>query len=457
MNTLIYTALLGLFCLVAEILNFRKVLMPFVVMGLAIIFGVNLNEWNSPGSFYHDMIMVDHYSVAFSALALFSAMLLFMLGSDYYQNDEKHISDYAAIMLFILCGALIMFNYNHLVMLFLGIETLSISVYVLAGSKRFDTASNEAGFKYFLMGSFMSGFLLFGIALIYGSAGSLYLNKIYEYTSLHTQLPATFKVGVLLILFALFFKIGAVPFHFWSPDVYQGAPAFVTMLMGSLVKVAGLGAFYKLLSTAFVLPFYQFELVFSIVVIATIVVGNTIAMQQNSLKRMLAYSGIAHAGYMMLALISVRSSTQASLYFYLFSYAISTIGIFAALIPVIQAKNEDDTSILNGLVRSHPALAFAISVFLLSMAGIPPFSGFFAKYFVLSEALKSGYFWLVIVAILASVASVYYYLRPIIAMYAKPGSEKEITISFPHWLVIWVCVLLTVFFGIFPDYIASVL
>lgn len=432
--------------------------MPFIVMGLALVFGYNLNEWNSHGSFFHDMIVQDKFTMAFTAMAIFITMLLFMLGSEYYQNDEKHISDYSAIMLFILCGALMMFQFNNLLMLFLGIETLSISVYVLAGSRRFDVASNEAGFKYFLMGSFMSGFLLFGMALIYGSAGSLYLTNIYQFTEQHAELPPLFIAGMLLISFAMFFKIGAVPFHFWSPDVYQGAPSFITMLMGSLVKLAALAAFYKLFYSAFVLPVYHLDLVFSIVFILTVVVSNSIAMQQNNLKRLIAYSGISHAGFMLLSVICVRSNPVTALYYYLFSYTISTIGLFAALIPIMQSNSgSEDISILNGLHKKHPLLAFAIAVFFLSMAGIPPLSGFFAKYFILIEALKNGWFYLTLIALLASVASVYYYLRPLISMYGKPGSEVKTTLSFPYILVVGVCMLLIIFFGIFPDYITNIL
>jgi NADH-quinone oxidoreductase subunit N len=233
MTTLLYTTCLGLFCMLAEVLNLRKILVPAVVLGLAAIFMVNMQQWGMTtpltlGSVdISHMIKVDNFATAFSGLAILISLLIFMLSANYYANDETHLSDYLSILVFILCGALVMFSYANMAMLFLGIEILSISLYIMAGSRRFDTRSNEAGFKYFLMGAFTSGILLFGIALVYGASGSFELNAIAKYIAAGQVVPM-FYVGLMMILIAMLFKVSAVPFHFWSPDVYEGAPALIT-------------------------------------------------------------------------------------------------------------------------------------------------------------------------------------------------------------------------------------
>ncbi|MBP7511450.1 MAG: NADH-quinone oxidoreductase subunit N, partial [Bacteroidia bacterium] len=210
MNTLIYTSVLGFFCMLAEILNLRKLIIPVLVLGLAVIFGLNMNDWNLNQSYFNNMLKVDNFSVAFSGLAIFVTLLIFILSSDYYENQQNHISDYMTILTFILVGALMMFSYANLTMLFLGIETLSISLYVMAGSKRFDIRSNEAGFKYFLMGSFASCFLLFGIALIFGATGTFDMAKIADYTIQNQQnISPLFYTGMVLVVFAMLFKVSA--------------------------------------------------------------------------------------------------------------------------------------------------------------------------------------------------------------------------------------------------------
>jgi NADH-quinone oxidoreductase subunit N len=460
MNTLIYTACLGLFGLLAEIFNLRKYLIPIMVLGLAIIFSLNLQTWNHPETHFNGMLTDSNFSTAFSGLAIFIMLIILILAGDFYtsSDDEKHISDYMAILVFTLCGALMMFSYANMAMLFLGIETLSISLYVMAGSRRFEVKSNEAGFKYFLMGSFASAFLLFGIALIFGVTGTFSIDGIGVYMRAHAdQLDPLFIVGMLLMIFAMLFKVSAAPFHFWAPDVYEGAPSLITALMSTLVKIAAFAAFYKLLSVCFVFALGKAEIILTVSCAATLLIGNLVALTQDNFKRLLAYSGISHAGYMLLAIISLQGSTDSALFLYSAGYAVASLAAFAIAITVFKATGTESISGFNGLWKKNPMLAAGLSMAMLSLAGIPPFAGFFGKYFIFSEAMRNGYQNLVFLAIISSIIGVFYYMKVIVAMYSKPANEFEVKPTFSYQLVIIVCILLSIFIGIFPGLFTKLL
>ncbi|TAE90036.1 MAG: NADH-quinone oxidoreductase subunit N [Bacteroidetes bacterium] len=462
MTTLLYTTCLGLFCMLAEVLNLRKLLIPIVVLGLATIFAANLQLWNiqapltlGPISIDH-MMRMDNFAIAFSGLAIFISLLIFILSANYYQNEQHHLSDYLSILVFVLCGALVMFSFANMAMLFLGIEILSISLYIMAGSRRFDTRSNEAGFKYFLMGSFASGILLFGIALIYGASGSFELAKIAEYAGSGSVSPM-FYTGMTLMVFAMLFKVSAVPFHFWSPDVYEGSPALITTLMSTLVKVAAFAALYRLFSTCFLGSIDAVKPILIIVTAATIVVGNIIALSQQNVKRILAYSGIAHAGYMLMGIISIQTQTDSAVFFYATAYSLATIGFFSLGIMVFKSAFTENVEAFNGLGKKNPLAAACISICLLSLAGIPPFAGFLGKYYIFSETVKNGYITITLIAVINSIIAVYYYFKVIIAMYAQPANDKPLVIHPTYWLVAIVCVLLTIGIGLMPDYFMQLL
>jgi NADH-quinone oxidoreductase subunit N len=460
MNTLIYTACLGLFGLLAEIFNLRKYLIPIMVLGLAVIFSLNLQTWNHPETHFNGMLTDSNFSTAFSGLAIFIMLIILILAGDFYtsSDDEKHISDYMAILIFTLCGALMMFSYANMAMLFLGIETLSISLYVMAGSRRFEVKSNEAGFKYFLMGSFASAFLLFGIALIFGVTGTFSIDGIGAYMRAHAdQLDPLFIVGMLLMIFAMLFKVSAAPFHFWAPDVYEGAPSLITALMSTLVKIAAFAAFYKLLSVCFVFALGKAEIILTVSCAATLLIGNLVALTQDNFKRLLAYSGISHAGYMLLAIISLQGSTDSALFLYSAGYAVASLAAFAIAITVFKATGTESISGFNGLGKKNPMLAAGLSMAMLSLAGIPPFAGFFGKYFIFSEAMRNGYQNLVFLAIISSIIGVFYYMKVIVAMYSKPANEFEVKPTFSYQLVIIVCIVLSIFIGIFPGLFTKLL
>lgn len=453
MNTLIYTSCLGLFCLLAEILNLRKLLVPLVVLGITAIFGVNYMEWNQGGSFYNDMLRIDHFSVAFGALVLLVGMLILVLTADYYKNETHHISDYLAILIFTLCGALIMLSFSNMAMLFLGIEILSISLYIMAGSKRFDTKSNEAGFKYFLMGAFASGFLLFGIALIYGVTNSFHLEKIGMYVMNHdaTTISPLFYIGMMLMLVAMLFKVAAAPFHFWSPDVYEGSPALITAFMSTLVKIAAFGALYRLFATCFVGTLSYATQTLSIVAVASLAIGNFTALHQTNFKRLMAYSGISHAGYLLLAIIALYANTASALFYYSAGYAFATIGAFAVAIPVFHSMQNEGIDAFNGLGKKNPLLAALLTMSMLSLAGIPPFAGFLGKYYIFSKAIAAGHVALTLIAVIASMIGAYYYLKVVLAMYTKDSNDKTIEASPLYIMVAVFCVAMSLVLGLFPD------
>ncbi len=462
MNTLIYTTALGLFCMIAEIFNLRKILIPAILIGLSAIFYVNLNDWNTQsevivyGINMSHMVKIDNFSVAFSGLSIFLAALIFLLSHDYYKNEQHHLSDYLTILLFILCGALILFSFNNMAMLFLGIEIVSISLYIMAGSRRFDVRSNEAGFKYFLMGSFASGFLLFGIALVYGTSGSFNMEQISAY-ALSENISPLFYTGMLMIFMAMLFKVAAVPFHFWSPDVYEGAPVLITSLMATLVKIAAFAAFYRLIQFAFLGSFHYAESVLGIVTAATIILGNVVALSQQNVKRLLAYSGISHAGYMLLTLMSVRVDASSALFFYAVAYTLATLGAFALAIPVFAAGRSENVEAFNGLGKKNPFLAALITMSMLSLAGIPPFAGFLGKYYIFSEAVKSGLLTLTLIAIINSIIGVYYYFKIVLAMYSQPANDSQPEPTPAFWTVGIICVAFGLLLGLYPDALMNLL
>jgi NADH-quinone oxidoreductase subunit N len=443
MNTLIYTSCLGLFCLLAEILNLRKLLIPIAVLAITAIFGVNYLEWNQSGAFYNDMI----------------GMLIFVLSADYYKNEAHHISDYLAILIFTLCGALIMLSYSNMAMLFLGIEILSISLYIMAGSKRFETKSNEAGFKYFLMGAFASGFLLFGIALIYGVTNSFHLEKIGMYVMNHdaTTISPMFYIGMLLMLVAMLFKVAAAPFHFWSPDVYEGSPALITAFMSTLVKIAAFGALYRLFATCFVGTVNYASGTLATAIVASLAIGNFTALHQTNFKRLMAYSGISHAGYLLLAIISIYANTASALFYYSAGYAFATIGAFAVAIPVFHSMQNESIDAFNGLGKKNPLLAALLTMSMLSLAGIPPFAGFLGKYYIFSKAIAGGQVALTLIAIIASMIGAYYYLKVVLAMYTKDSNDKTIEASPLYVMVAVFCVAMSLVLGLFPDALMGLL
>ena len=456
MKALILLSSLGVIALLAEIFSFKKLLYPIVLLGLITAFVLNIFDWDT-NQVYYKMMQFDNYAVAFTGLIIVVAFLWFLMAEGFFK-EESNLTDHFALVLFALVGAVMMVSYKNMSMLFLGIEILSIPMYILAGSNKTDVSSNESAFKYLIMGAFATGFLLFGIALIYGATGSFDLTEIANAVSTGTVSMAIFAVGVLLMLVGMAFKVSAAPFHFWAPDVYQGAPTVITAFMSTIVKTAAFAAFLRLFATTFMEVSGTWMNVVWVMAALTLLVGNITAVLQTSTKRMLAYSSVAHAGYMLLALLAGNSYSNSAILFYAAAYSIGSIATFCIVHIISNAKKSDGVDSFNGLAKTNPFLAFVMTVALLSLAGIPPTAGFFAKYYIFTAAFQAGHAWLVLVAILASLIGVYYYFKIIIAMYFKHNNnESAIELSFNHKLLFVITVLLTIALGLMPDFVIGLL
>lgn len=418
---LFFTALAALF---AGLSKNRSWLQPITLVGTLLALGSALflpaPEWNDA---YRSMFHFDGFAMAFSGVAILSTSLIIALSGWGFRKLQDTLGDNYGLLLFSLCGALCMFSFTNMVMLFLGIEILSIPLYILAGSRRDDLASNEAALKYFLMGAFATGILLFGITLVYGATASFDLAVISRSIEAGSTSPWMLNVGILLIVIGLSFKVSAVPFHFWAPDVYTGSPNLITAFMATVVKTAGFAAFYRLFSMAFGPAVEVWSLPLAVIAGLTMTLANTTALFQTDFKRMMAYSSISHAGYLLLAVLAIGTAgADRAMMFYLLSYSIATICAFGAYIVVAEQKGDGSFSAFNGLAKQNPFLAAVLAISMLSLAGIPPLAGFFGKYFLFTAAFAK-YPWLVVLAVINSAISIYYYFKIIIAAYFTKTSQ----------------------------------
>ncbi|AWG20610.1 NADH-quinone oxidoreductase subunit N [Flavobacterium faecale] len=455
MNTLIAIVGLGILCLILEIFDFRKAIIPISIIGLLAVLGLNISEFNSPEAYYNNMIIVSKFSTSFSALFIVLTIFLIALSHKFYEHHQTQLSDFVAIKLFLLSGAVAMVSFGNLAMFFLGIEVLSISLYVLASSDRKSIKSNEAGMKYFLMGSFASGIILFGICLIYGAMGTFDVTEISE-LSYSAELPVWFPIGIILVTVGMFFKIAAVPFHFWAPDVYEGSPALTTALMSTLAKVVAIATLFKLLTAMNAEISEQFQLIIVIVSMASMTVGNIMALRQVNVKRMLAFSGISHAGFMLMTLL-IATNAAGTLLYYTSAYALAGIAAFSVILYVTYNKNNEDINNFHGLGKTNPLLAAILTAALLSMAGIPIFAGFFAKLFLFNQTIAAGYISLVIVAVINSIIAVGYYFKLILAMYNKEPNETRTATPFVIYAVAVIAIVLNIALGFFPSLVLDLL
>ncbi|GAA4727683.1 NADH-quinone oxidoreductase subunit N [Flavisolibacter ginsenosidimutans] len=399
-------------------------------------------------AFFHintgGMLSFDHFALLFTLIATVSTLVFFLLSARDMEKIGLNYSDYFALIFFVLSGVIISASFQSLLMLFLGIEIMSIPLYILTGSDKRSLKSNEASLKYFLMGSFSTGLMLMGIALIYGAAGTFSTVNIILPEG---KVPVLFVTGLLFLLFALSFKVSAAPFHFWTPDVYDGAPTVITSFMATVVKAAGFIAFMRLFSDAFRTIGGEWKLIVAIVVAATLFIGNITAVFQQSVKRMLAYSSISQAGFMMLAVYTLTAEAKEGLLLYGAAYSLATIGIFAVL-----AKMKDYTfDGFNGFAKQQPLVAATLVIFLLSLAGIPLTAGFLSKFYMLSATVSVGNVWLAVFAVLMAAISVYYYFRLIQAMYFKDGTATLPSVSMGFKVTLVAVAAITVILGVYPN------
>lgn len=458
MSTLIAISALGIICLLLEIFNLRKILIPVTLIGLIAVLGLTVTEFYLGQSFLgtdkYNMLVATGFSQGFSILFIILAVLILAMSPKFYQDRIDKIADYVALKVFLVAGAVAMVSFGNFIMFFVGLEVLSIAAYILAASDPKNLRSNEAGMKYFIMGAFASSFILFGIALIYGAFGSFDIATVaIASTAQAGSLPIWFSLGFVMLTVGLMFKASIVPFHFWAPDVYEGSPTLSTALMSTLVKVAAIGALFKvvtILSVA-VTPVYQIVLI--VLSILTMTVGNVTAMKQKNIKRMMAYSGISHAGFMMMTLLAIGTSANTVLY-YAAAYSLAGIAAFAVILGVCRGKDNEDMTNFFGLVKRQPVLTAIFICALLSLSGIPIFAGFFAKFFVFDQMLQSGHLVLVIFGIINSIIAVFYYLGVANIMITKESeTEEPLRVPFEYKAVAVIAISLNLLLGIFPSVI----
>ena len=458
MTTIISLTLLGVLVLLTGILKKKAVQLPLILAGLLVSLALTISDWNTTRHLFHEMLIIDNSAVAFSAVLIFSTFLIFMFAGHYYRGVQRPLDDVYAVMIFALVGAVLMTSYGNLIMLFIGIETLSIALYVLAGSHKEAITSNEATLKYFLLGSFLSGFLLFGIALIYGSSGSFNLHQIQLFVAEHgAALPPMFLAGLFMLIIGLAFKIAVAPFHFWAPDVYEGTPTLLTAFMATVVKTASIIAMYRFFSQTFFGIHGVWETTIWILAALTILLGNFTGVYQPNLKRMLAYSSISHSGYMLLAVVAFSPLSENALLLYTLTYSIATISAFGILILIREANGNDYFGSMNGIAKTNPVEALCLTIAMLSLAGIPPLGGFMAKYFLFTTALSQGILWLVLIAIAGSAISVAYYFKPIVAMYLKESEGAKLNAGPLFKAQLIFLTLLLILIGVMPFLVIGLL
>ncbi|HEX7367969.1 MAG TPA: NADH-quinone oxidoreductase subunit N [Pelobium sp.] len=457
MNTLIVISILALVVLYLGLFKAKNALLPVSILGLLGALALALAEWNSGAApIFSGMMQFDNFAVAFSSLTIISTILILLLSKTYFEKISENVAEYYTIILFALVGIIVMVSYHNLSMLFVGLEIMSVSLYVLAGIKKRDFASNEAALKYFLMGAFSTGFLLFGIALIYGTSHSFDLGEIAKYvTDRPTGIDPMFYVGIILMMTGLCFKIGAAPFHFWVPDVYEGSPTLVTTFMATVVKTAGFAAFLRIFSICFA-PLSEFWMpTLLAITILTLFIGNITALFQTNFKRMLTYSSVSHAGYMLFAIVALGASSFNAVFVYAAAYSLASVIAFGVLILVKEQSGNENFEAFNGLGKKNPFLAFAVTVAMLSFAGIPLTAGFIGKFFMFSTALQEYHTWLIVLAIINAIISVFYYFKVIVAMYFKDAERKEVFATGYYKMVLGVSVIATIVVGIYPTLITD--
>ncbi|SNB47601.1 NADH-quinone oxidoreductase subunit N [Geobacter sp. DSM 9736] len=397
------------------------------LIGIVISFYSVVSGWGNPQQGFNGAVLQDNFALFFKGIVLISGALSILISDQYMKREECNWGELYPLVLLSTAGMMLMASGTDLMTIFLGLEVLSVSLYVLAGFNRNSLRSNEAGLKYFLLGAFSTGFLLYGMALTYGATGTTKIANIASFIAQNAGVTANpmLLVGMLLMAVGFSFKIAAAPFHMWTPDVYEGAPTPMTAFMSVGPKAAGFAAFVRVFVVA--LPSFRADWtdLLWILAVLTMTVGNITALYQNNIKRVLAYSSIAHAGYVLVGFVAGNAVGTAGIMFYMLTYAFMNIGAFA-IIVLVGKKGEPNNNVSDytGFGFKHPVLAVCMSIFLFSLAGIPPAAGFVGKFYLFSGAIQAGYIWLAVIGVLNSAASVYYYLRIMVFMYMKEPEEE---------------------------------
>ena len=454
MNALLVSALWGVIMMFSGIaIKQTAVLRYLAIAGVMVLLGLNTAEmqgWQLIDIDITGMLQFDAYALLLNAVLLASLLIYLLLSGSAMERIGNNLSDYLALLFFIGAGMMMVTAFESLLILFLGIEIITIPLYILTGSDKKNLKSNEASLKYFLLGAFSSGILLMGITLVYGARGSFALSGVADTIRMSSSLMIA---GMLLLMIAMAFKVSAAPFHFWTPDVYDGAPTVFTSFMATVVKVAVFAAFIRLFDRSFALQFNAWQGWVAVLAALTLFIGNITAVFQQSVKRMLSYSSIAQAGFMLLAVFAMNTMAKEGLLLYAASYSLATIGIFA----VLSRMKDYSFEAFNGMASRYPWVAAALAIFFLSLAGIPLTGGFMAKFYMIKAALGQS-LWLALFALLMAAVSIYYYFRVIQAMYFKPVAQSD-PLAFDNGFtgMLLGVALLVIVLGVFPEWLIGCL
>ena len=456
MNLILLSAIWGVVMMFSGLfLNSKSAAKTVALVGAVTLLIGNLFDLSGKmiiNSDFKGMLQYERFGLLFLTVLILALLFYILLSGKEVEAVGAHPFEYFALIFFVMSGAGLVALFNNLLILFIGIEIVSIPLYILTGSDKRNLKSNEAALKYFLMGAFSTGILLMGIAFLYGAAGSFQVERLAIVTMEDFNIFTT--IGIVMVMVALAFKVSAAPFHFWTPDVYDGAPTVFTSFMATIVKAAVFIGFLNLFANAFAEKAGSWKLTIAIITALTLFIGNITAVYQQSVKRMLAYSSIAQAGFMLFAVFAINDMSKQGLLLYAAAYCFATIGIFAVLVKMKDYTFEG----FNGLAKKQPLIALVLTVCLLSLAGIPLTAGFFAKYFVLAAAVKTGtYLWLVIFAVVMAAVSVYYYFRVIQAMYFKEGEANELEISAPFKVLMVIVAAVIILLGVYPSLLLDAL
>lgn len=452
----IVMTVLALAILLADLVIKRKETIAFLsIVGVALVTYVLAG---SMGTTFNGMFLSDGYSLFFKLIFMLNVILTVLISAKYIVIEKVNFGEYYALILFSTLGMMIMASAGDLIVLYLGLELMALSTYILAGFIRYDIRSNEAAMKYFLLGAFASAFLLYGTSMIYGLTGTTDLKAISAYI-VANGLSGNPVLMLSMILFAVAFsfKIAAVPFHMWAPDAYEGAPTSITAFMSVGPKAAGFAVLGRVFLIAFGSVKMEWSAVLVPIAILTMGVGNIVALSQTNIKRMLAYSSIAHAGYILLGIIAGTSDGMASVLTYMLIYAFMNIGAFAVVIMLrSEGFKGDNITDYEGLSKTHPLAAALMLVFMFSLTGIPPTAGFMGKFYIFMSAINAGYTWVVIIAVMFSAISAYFYLRVVMYMYMKePKETVQLSTSPAIGLALAITVIAVLVIGISPSTVVN--
>lgn len=446
---------LGLFLLLIEALlkeRARSIIPILTLAGGASAILILLELAEVRADVFFGLYSLDSLGILLKGLFLLILILITIVSMRYLEREDILQGEYYPLLLFSTFGMMIMVSSKNLLTIFIGLELMSLAVYILCGMLRENLKAAEASLKYFLLGAFASAFMVYGIALLYGSTGSLDIREYSQFIS-KGNYSTIFILGVALLLVGFAFKIALVPFHMWTPDVYEGAPTSITAFMAAGVKSAAFVAFLRIFYTAFLPIVKDWGGILWLIAVITMSYANVTALVQDNVKRMLAYSSIAHAGYILVAFVTGEKLLSSSIIYYLFAYAFMNIGAFTCVILLGRRGEENlDIDSYAGLSGRHPFIALCLTIFLLSLTGVPPLAGFMGKFYVFSTAIKAGYVWLAVIGVLNSVVAAYYYLRVVMYMYFKEPVKEigEIDLSSPYVLVSLICIFFLIYMGVFP-------